>query len=104
MIVNPRIHVPTGWAFGQLIPHHPLKSVRQIIQQPVTTWKDELINDFEAPVMQYFPEIKSIKERLYQLGAIYASMSGSGSTVFGIFKKIALPVMYFPDNYFVQTL
>lgn len=104
IIVNPRIHVSTGWAFGQLTPHQPLKSVRQIIQQPITTWKDELINDFEAPVMQSFPEIKSIKKQLYQHGAIYTSMSGSGSTVFGIFENNTLPLMHFPDNYFVQIL
>lgn len=103
-IVNPRIHISTAWAFGQLIPHRPLKSVNKIILQPISTWKEELINDFEAPVMQYYPEIKSIKEQLYQYGAIYASMSGSGSTVFGIFDKIPQPLPHFPDNYFVQML
>ena len=103
-IINPGIHVSTGWAFEQLIPHQPLKSVRQIIQQPIKTWKDELINDFEAPVMQCFPEIKSIKEKLYLLGAIYASMSGSGSTVFGIFEKSTIPLLHFPANYFVRIL
>ena len=104
LIVNPRIHVSTGWAFSQLIPQQPLKSVKQIIQQPVSTWKNELINDFESPVMDHFPEIKYLKQQFYQLGAIYAAMSGSGSTVFGIFEKSTVPTLHFPANYFVQIL
>jgi 4-diphosphocytidyl-2-C-methyl-D-erythritol kinase len=104
LLINPSIHVSTGWAFNQLISHQPLKSVKQIIQQPITTWQDELINDFEAPVMECFREIKLLKEQLYQQGAIYASMSGSGSTVFGIFEKNTVPLLHFPANYFVQIL
>ena len=104
LLINPRIHVSTGWAFSQLTPHQPLKSVKQIIQQPISTWKDELLNDFETPVMECFPEIKYLKEQLYHLGAIYASMSGSGSTVFGIFEKGTFPMLHFPANYFVLIL
>ena len=87
VLVNPKIHVNTGWAFAQLTPHQPIKSVFDIIQQPIHTWKEELINDFEKPIFEAHPMMQNIKNNLYDLGAIYASMSGSGSTLFGIFNK-----------------
>ncbi|HEV8271376.1 MAG TPA: 4-(cytidine 5'-diphospho)-2-C-methyl-D-erythritol kinase, partial [Chitinophagaceae bacterium] len=68
------------------------------------TWKDELINDFEKPVFANYPEIKSIKDALYDEGAIYASMSGSGSAVYGIFRKEKINSLSFPETYFVKTL
>ena len=99
-IVNPNIHISTGWAFSNIVHHMPPKSIRAIIQQPITTWKDELKNDFEVAVMAHYPQIKEIKEQLYSAGAVYASMSGSGSTLFGIFEKTHLPNLTFPENYF----
>lgn len=102
IIVNPGIHVNTGWAFQQLTPALPKKSVAAIVAQPVHTWQQELHNDFEKPVFEKYPEIKTIKETLYKAGAIYAAMSGSGSTVYGIFEKnMATP--QFPDkHYFIK--
>jgi 4-diphosphocytidyl-2-C-methyl-D-erythritol kinase len=70
-----------------------------LINQPITTWKDHLINDFEAPVMASYPEIAQIKKAVYQAGALYASMSGSGSTLYGIFEKGSTPKISFPDHY-----
>lgn len=101
-IVNPGIHINTGWAFSQLqldeSGHLDLPDLRTIIQQPLSTWKEELINDFEAPVCKAHPEIASVKQKLYNAGAVYASMTGSGSTVFGLFKeKVELN---FPEYYF----
>lgn len=87
LIINPGIHINTGWAFSQIQPKQPAKSIKDIIDQSILTWKDELINDFEEPVFNIHPEIKGIKENLYSQGAVYASMTGSGSTVFGIFTK-----------------
>lgn len=87
VVVNPGIHINTGWAFSQIQPAQPAKNVKDIITQPIETWKHELVNDFEVPVFTAHPQIKSIKENLYAQGAEYASMSGSGSTVFGIFEK-----------------
>lgn len=86
LLVHPGIHVNTAEAFSGINPAEPAKSVRTIIQQPIKTWKDELINDFETTVFSKHPDIKSIKELLYSKGAVYASMSGSGSTVYGIFE------------------
>jgi 4-diphosphocytidyl-2-C-methyl-D-erythritol kinase len=103
-IVRPAIHISTAWAFANINPLKPVKSIKQIIQQPITTWKDDLINDFENPVFAKYPEIKEIKDKLYDKGAIYASMSGSGSAVYGIFKKNTIVSLSFPENYFVKEL
>jgi 4-diphosphocytidyl-2-C-methyl-D-erythritol kinase len=89
VVTNPGIHVNTGWAFSQVRPTKPQRQLRDVIHQPMVTWKDELINDFEEAVFGAHPEIKAIKENLYAQGAVYASMTGSGSAVYGIFEKDA---------------
>ena len=104
VLINPGIHINTGWAFSQLTPALPQKSVATIILQPIKSWKNELKNDFEKPVFEKYPVIKEIKETLYAQGAIYAAMSGSGSTVYGIFEKeITLP-RFTKENYFVKEI
>ncbi len=103
-IVNPGIHVNTGWAFSQLAPATPAKSIKQIIAQPVQTWKHELKNDFEDAVFAAHPLIKSIKETLYNEGAVYAAMSGSGSTVFGIFSEEISLKPFTEKGYFTKLL
>jgi 4-diphosphocytidyl-2-C-methyl-D-erythritol kinase len=87
VLINPGIHVNTGWAFSHITPALSKKSIKEIVQQPIETWKAELKNDFETAVFTVHPQVKEIKESLYLQGAIYAAMSGSGSTVFGIFDK-----------------
>ena len=87
LLVHPGIHIATAWAFQQLKPHTKSESIQSIIEKPITDWKNSLINDFEAPVFKAEPTLSVIKDQLYQLGAIYASMSGSGSSLFGIFPK-----------------
>ena len=64
----------------------------------------ELINDFKKPMFNQHPEIEIIKNKIYDSGAIYASMSGSGSTVYGIFEKDYVPKFNFPSNYFIKEL
>lgn len=87
-VVHPGIHVNTGWAFSQLDPDRIHEhSLREAIVRPIQTWKETITNDFEKPVFSQYPEIAAIKENLYTLGAVYAAMSGSGSTVFGIFEQ-----------------
>lgn len=105
LLVNPQIHINTAWAFSQVKPSVPTLSVKEIIQQPVSAWKEHLKNDFELPVYAAHPFIKKIKDNLYKSGAIYAAMSGSGSTVFGIFNKaddISQPV--FSEDVFIKEL
>lgn len=87
VIVKPPIHVSTAEAYrGVMLDEHGA-SIATILQQPLQKWKETLINHFEKSVFENHPEIKAIKEKLYAQGAVYASMSGSGSSVFGIFEK-----------------
>lgn len=105
VLVNPGIHVNTGWAFKQITPAQPVQSLATIIQQPVNTWKYTLINDFELPVTNAHPELQTIKDQLYNLGAVYAAMSGSGSTFYGLFaQQPVIPGNLFPGHYFVRSL
>jgi 4-diphosphocytidyl-2-C-methyl-D-erythritol kinase len=88
VVVKPAINVPTAEAYTGITPRRPEKFVEAILNdQPMRSWKDLLINDFEKSVFEKYPAIKSIKDQLYQHGAIYASMSGSGAAVFGIFEQ-----------------
>ena len=103
LIVNPGIHIATKWAFDQILPCKKEKSIKDIVLQPISTWKNELINDFEEPISKVHPEIMSIKKELYSKGAIYASMTGSGSTVFGIFGQLNESMFSFPKKYLVKV-
>lgn len=87
VLVKPDIFVSTKDAFAHIIPTQPTQSLKEIIRMPVETWRATMKNDFEDSVFQKFPEIAAIKDKLYDLGAIYASMSGSGSSVYGIFRE-----------------
>ncbi|MEP6595688.1 MAG: 4-(cytidine 5'-diphospho)-2-C-methyl-D-erythritol kinase [Ginsengibacter sp.] len=104
LLVNPGIHIDTSWAFLQIKPGKQKNSIKETITQPVKTWNEQLINDFEIPVFESYPEIKKIKEILYGKGALYASLSGSGSTVYGIYKKAAPVNVEFPDDYFTRVI
>ena len=86
-IVKPDIAVSTREAYQQIIPKQPAKCCRDIVRQPIETWREELINDFEAPAFAQHPILADIKEKLYNMGALYAQMSGSGSAMFGIFRE-----------------
>lgn len=87
VLVKPDIHVSTADAYAGIQPVVPEKSLSEIISGPLHTWRDSLKNDFEPSVFSRHPGLKEIKEELYASGALYASMSGSGSTVFGLFDK-----------------
>ncbi len=112
LLVNPGIHVNTRWAFSQLdiVPGElttkaaPYKSLQTIISQRIMYWKEGLINDFEKPVFEKYPEIKALKEAFYEKGALFASMSGSGSSVYGIFDNTTDVSLNFPENYLVHTI
>lgn len=87
VLVNPGIHVSTAAAYAGVVPETPAANTQEIIALPVAKWRENLRNDFEPSVFKLHPDIQSIKERLYSSGALYASMSGSGSSVFGIYNK-----------------
>jgi 4-diphosphocytidyl-2-C-methyl-D-erythritol kinase len=87
VLVCPPIHVNTAKAYSGVKPRKPLRSLESDIRDlPVSQWKEFVHNDFEDSIFPQFPEIKAIKEKLHALGADYASMSGSGSSVYGLFS------------------
>lgn len=86
-VVKPSVAVSTRDAYAAIVPKTPAKCCRDIVRQPIETWKDELVNDFEAPIYAMHPELAAIKQSLYDAGAVYAAMSGSGSALFGIFLE-----------------
>lgn len=102
VLVKPQVHVHTGEAYQSITPRQPAVSVHEVVQQPVGSWKGILVNDFEESVFRLYPQIGEIKEELYRRGAVYASMSGSGSAVYGLFRESPgdLPEV-FPGDCFV---
>lgn len=87
VLVKPDIFVSTKEAYAKVRPSRPEVSLKDIIRQPIETWKDTMKNDFEDSVFFQYPEIAAIKDEMYDLGAVYAAMSGSGSAVYGLFKE-----------------
>ncbi|MEX8546162.1 MAG: 4-(cytidine 5'-diphospho)-2-C-methyl-D-erythritol kinase [Mucilaginibacter sp.] len=87
VLVMPPVHVSTAEAYSGVRPAPSIHDLKLAIKRPVEEWKDLIKNDFERSVFQHHPKIKVVKEALYQHGAIYAAMSGSGASVFGIFSK-----------------
>ena len=87
VIVKPAVAVSTREAFKQMVCRQPEHCCRDIVRQPVETWKTLLTNDFEGPAFRQHPELAAIKQQLYDLGAVYAQMSGSGSAFFGLFRS-----------------
>lgn len=101
-LVKPDVFVSTRDAFSQIKPHRPEMSLKEIVKLPVEEWKGCMVNDFEESVFPQFPAIAEIKEEMYRQGAVYASMSGSGSSVYGLFKADAvLPDVDFGENAFI---
>lgn len=84
-LINPGIHISTAWAFSQVKPAPSV--ISDISSIPVKEWRNHVINDFEEPVFAKYPEIKAIKDEFYKQGAVFAAMTGTGSTVFGIFDR-----------------
>jgi len=106
LIVNPAIHISTKWAFGLIKPHKPEVSLKSLINYreiSIDDLKQIAVNDFEEVVFAVHPEIKNIKEVMLQSGAILSMMTGTGSTVFGIFKNKKAAeeaALEFPNQYF----
>ncbi|HEY8933948.1 MAG TPA: 4-(cytidine 5'-diphospho)-2-C-methyl-D-erythritol kinase [Cyclobacteriaceae bacterium] len=97
VLVKPDVHVSTAEAYGGVTPAQPAIELTEILSTSVSKWKNTLVNDFESSVFNKHHIIKQLKEELYTMGASYACMSGSGSSVFGIFEK---EIVYKPDYLF----
>ncbi len=96
-LVRPDIPVSTKEAFSLIRPQHPEISCNEVVKLPVELWKEKLTNDFETSVFAIHPELGAIKKRLYDLGATYAAMSGSGSTLYALSRQ-PLPLNEFSDK------
>ncbi len=83
---HPDVHVSTAEAYAMIIPRKPKSSLSEILEKPVEYWQGQLTNDFELPMENKFPEIREAREKLLAEGAVYAAMTGSGSSVFGVFR------------------
>lgn len=101
LLIKPTIHISTAEAFAGVIPDANQLSPKEIISLPVPSWKNKLNNQFETTVFAKCPLIKDIKNWMYDHGAIYASMSGSGSTVFGLFTQACTAKPDFLNDYFI---
>lgn len=100
VLIKPDVHVSTAEAYSLVHPAHPDRSLKEWIGNPIETWKENVINDFEHSVFLKYPVIGTIKETLYRNGAVYASMSGSGSSVYGLFKSPVDLKAAFPDYFY----
>lgn len=87
LIVKPSVAISTAQAFSFVKPQPPIIRCKEVVAQPIAEWCDRLGNDFEVSIFNIHPEIRSVKQQLYSMGATYAQMSGSGSAFFGIFNE-----------------
>lgn len=99
VLVKPDIHVSTPEAYSMVKPYRPATSLKKNIHAPIERWKELIVNDFEISVFTKHPRIGAIKNQLYTHGALYASMSGSGSSVFGIFQHPTQLSDQFPGSF-----
>ena len=103
LLVKSDVSVSTAEAYAGVTPHKPTVSLAEAVMRPVGEWKDCVFNDFEPSVFKKYPLLAEIKQKLYDLGAEYASMTGSGSTIYGIFRQpLDNPADIFPDMFVCQ--
>lgn len=87
VIIKPNVHISTAEAYQNIMPQTPSVDLRRAIHLPIQEWKFHIVNDFELGIFRKHPVIENIKHNLYERGALYAAMSGSGSAVYGIFEQ-----------------
>lgn len=87
VLVKPDVFVSTREAYAGVTPKEPEHDLLKALRRPVTEWRDRVVNDFEPSVFAAHPELAAVKQTLYDMGADYAAMSGSGSTIFGLFSR-----------------
>jgi 4-diphosphocytidyl-2-C-methyl-D-erythritol kinase len=104
IIVKPNVFVSTKEAFAHIRPKRPEVSIKDVLKSPIKEWRHQLVNDFEASIFPQYPQIEAIKNMFYENGAEYASMSGSGSSVFGLFNpNTNLPHLDVIKDWFYYT-
>ncbi len=104
-LLCPHVHVSTSEAFKMIRPQPAAYNLREIAALPIENWKDHIANNFEGPVFARHPQLAGFKDMLYASGALYASMSGSGSALYGIYRKGHRPELLLPtgvDSYYMD--
>ena len=101
VVVYPNIHITTAEAYGSIKPKEPSCTMDLLLKQDVRVWKEVLHNDFEDSHFPKYPELPQVKAKLYAAGAAYASMTGSGSAIYGLFSGEAPADLVFPKHYLV---
>ena len=103
VVVYPNLHISTAEAYACISPQLPLHPLRDALAQPMSTWRETVRNDFETALMPSYPLLAEIKQQLYAAGATYASLSGSGSAVYGLWETGEPAAMTWPAAYAVWT-
>lgn len=101
VVVYPGLHITTAEAYSKVSPQKPSVDIKEILKDDVGAWKASLYNDFERSLFPNYPELSALKDNLYEAGAAYASMTGSGSAVYGLFKGEVPANLVFPGHYLV---
>ena len=100
MVVKPQEGVSTAEAYRGVKPAQPVTPLTELLKRPIEEWQGSVKNDFEPHILAAHPDILAIKNRMLDAGALYASMSGSGSAVFGLFRE--RPTIEFAEDLFVH--
>ena len=104
VLIYPNIHIDTKTAYGYVRSFSDRPGIKELLEMPITKWKDNLKNDFEQPLFDRYPELKKIKNKLYEKGALYASLSGSGSALYALFTYSPDLNLEFPKEYLVKIV
>ena len=101
VVVYPNLHISTAEAYGRIVPQRPRFPLREALARPMNTWRETVSNDFETALMPAHPVLADIKKQLYDAGATYASLSGSGSAVYGLWETGEPTAAMWPAEYTV---
>ena len=101
MVVYPNLHIGTAEAYARIRPQQPAHPLRAALAQPISTWRGTVSNDFETALTPSYPVLAEIKQQLYAAGAAYASLSGSGSAVYGLWANDEPAATTWPVGYTV---